>query len=206
MSPLRIKICGLTSEAHVDAAAEAGADLVGFVLWPGSVRAVSLERALELAKHAKSAGLATVALVVDAEPSLLARLTAFDRIQFHGSERCDALRDSPRPTIRGFAATSESITEWNACPHADWLLVDGPRGGSGAAFDHASIAPALSQVSKPWLLAGGLTVATVGAAIRRLRPHGVDVSSGVESSRGVKDPERIRAFCQAVRESDARSH
>ena len=198
---LRIKICGVTHEDHVDAAAESGADLVGIVLAPQSPRFVGLDRGDELARRAQSRGLEAVALVVDPDDALLASLEAFDRVQFHGEEPCARLADTPRPSIKGFAFSPAALEGWLACPHADWLLLDGPRGGGGIAFDHAGLAPLVAGIEKPWLVAGGLSGANVGPVVRALRPFGVDVSSGVERSRGVKDVGLIRAFCRAAREA-----
>ena len=82
------------------------------------------------------------------------------------------------------------------------LLIDGPRGGSGAVFEHGALAAMMDAITKPIILAGGLTPENVGAAIRSVRPYAVDVSSGVESAPGVKDPDLIRAFCAAVRQAD----
>lgn len=202
-----VKICGLTRDEDVHAAADAGADLVGFVLWPGSVRALPLERAAALAAVARSRGLESVALVVDATPAELAALAGFDRVQCHGAESCAALaavRDlSARPVIKGFPFSPESLRAWDACPHVDWLLVDGPRGGSGQAFDHAALVAHRSQIAKPIVLAGGLTAENVAHAVRLVRPFAVDVSSGVERDRGIKDARLIERFCRAVREVDA---
>lgn len=202
MSRVRIKICGLTHAEHVAAAVEADADLIGLVLWPGSPRHVSLDDAVDLASIARLGGLETVALVVDPDDALVTAAALFDRIQFHGSEACESLARASRPTIKGFRFDQAAVATWARCPHATWLLIDGPRGGGGEGFDHAALAPFAATLTKPWLLAGGLTAASVGSAIASLHPFGVDVSSGVERSRGVKDPERIRAFCRAVRDAD----
>lgn len=199
MSRLLIKICGVTHEEHIAAASESGADLVGLVLWPGSARHVTIDRALALAAYARQRTLETVALVVDPDDALLAAAAAFDRVQFHGNESCERLSAVERPTIRGFAFSPDALARWDACPHADWLIVDGPQGGGGAAFDHAALAPLVSALRTPWLLAGGLTPATVARAIAIAKPTGVDVSSGVERVRGVKDPALIQAFCTAAR-------
>ncbi|MBL9148990.1 MAG: phosphoribosylanthranilate isomerase [Phycisphaerae bacterium] len=201
----RVKICGLSTDADVVAAAEAGADLVGFVLWQGSPRHVTLERARALAALAARHSLESVALVVDAEPAFLAALGDFDRVQCHGHESCNAVSRAPKPVLRGFPFSPEAFATWAACPSVDALLVDGPRGGSGEAFDHAPLVPLVAASPKKVFLAGGLTPETVGAAIARVRPYGVDVSSGVERTRGVKDPERMAAFCAAVRMADALS-
>lgn len=200
--PVRIKICGVTHPEHVDAAAEHGADLVGLVLWPHSPRAIEFDAAVDLAAHASSRGLETVALVVDPADALrrsIEECRAFDRIQFHGQEACERLAGCSLPTIKGFAFSPEALAAWRRCAAATWLLVDGPRGGGGERFDHDALRPLVADLDRPWLLAGGLTPETVATAIARTRPFGVDVSSGVERERGVKDPARIAAFCDAVR-------
>ncbi len=211
MHRLRIKICGVTEPDHVAAVAESGADLIGFVFHPPSPRAVTLERAALLAEAAGARGLERVALVVDPEPSLLRAIAAtgqFDRVQFHGGESARAIgaaRTSAgldRPTIKGFRFSPTALSAWNASDAVDWLLLDGPSGGGGEPFDHRTLQPLVATITKPWLLAGGLTPESVGEAIDRLRPWGVDVSSGVERQRGVKDPERIAAFCRAARAAE----
>ena len=199
MSDLLIKICGVTHEEHIAAASEEGANLVGVVLWPGSPRHVPRDRALQLANVARSRRLESVALVVDSDPSLAADFVHFDRVQFHGRQVCADLAGCPRPTIRGFAFSPETLRTWLDCPHAEWLIVDSPRGGSGEPFPYETLLALRDAITKPWLLAGGLTPETVASAITRVQPGGVDVSSGVEQTRGVKDPERIRSFCRAVR-------
>ncbi|MDZ4831411.1 MAG: phosphoribosylanthranilate isomerase [Phycisphaerae bacterium] len=198
-----IKICGLTHEEHVLATAEAGADLVGFVLWPSSVRALTRDRAIELAALAHARGLETVALVVDPSAADLADLHGFDRVQCHGRESCAVLASARVPSIKGFAFDAVALRAWDACTHAAWLLVDGSSGGGGAGFEHAALAALIRGVTKPVLLAGGLTPTNVATALRAVRTFGVDVSSGVERIRGVKDPELITAFCSAVRDADA---
>ncbi len=201
-SHVRIKICGVTHEEHVFAAAENGADFVGLVLWPQSPRAVTIDRAQTLADVARLRGLEVVVLLVDPNNSTLAACSFADRVQCHGSEDCEFLGGITRPTIKGFPFDVGSLHAWDACPHVGALLVDGPRGGGGESFCHADLAPHIGRLTKPLFLAGGLRPSTVAAAMAAVRPFAVDVSSGVERTRGIKDPELIRAFCRAVRESD----
>jgi len=193
-----VKICGLLEPAHARVAIEAGADLVGVVLVPGSPRYATPERARAV-RDAASGRATTVAVVADADAATLALAAGFDRVQFHGGESCDALAASPRPTIRAFPFTPAALAAWEACPHAAWLLADAPVAGGGAAFDHAALAAVRATARKPLLLAGGLDETNVAAAIRLVRPDGVDVSSGVEIRRGEKCPERIRRFVAAAR-------
>src|SRR5262249_34025896 len=107
-----------------------------------------------------------------------------------------------RHIIKGMRFDPVQIRRWDQIPHVNALLIDGPAGGGGEGFDHKPLADLMRTISKPVILAGGLTAATVGEAIRTVQPYGVDVSSGVESSRGVKDATMIREFCAAVREAD----
>ncbi|WP_144185642.1 phosphoribosylanthranilate isomerase [Elioraea rosea] len=211
-----VKICGLSDEAGVDAAVEAGADMIGFVFYPPSPRAVTPAAAAALsARHA--GGPLHVGLFVDASDEALAETLAavpLDMIQLHGRE--DAARVAAvrarfgLPVMRavGVAAREEvaaAIVEFGSV--ADRLLFDAKPpppstpgalpGGNAASFDWAVMQGAAVPV--PWLLAGGLTAENVGEAIRIAGAPGVDVSSGVERARGVKDPNLIRAFIAAAR-------
>jgi phosphoribosylanthranilate isomerase len=100
------------------------------------------------------------------------------------------------------ATIVEELDRWDAIEEVAAILVDGSAGGHGESFEWSSLTPHLERTSKPIVLAGGLTPANVGDAIRAVRPFAVDVSSGVERERGVKDPELIRQFCEAVRAAD----
>lgn len=204
----RIKICGLTREADVDAAVEAGAHAVGFVLYAKSPRAVDAARAGVLARRLPPF-VTPVLLFVNAEPSAIdAGLAAVPHamLQFHGDEtpaQCVAAR---RPYLRAARmAPGFDLLDF-ARLHADaaGLLLDAhveAYGGSGKTFDW-SLVP--SRVPLPVVLSGGLSPANVTDGILRLRPWGVDVSSGVEAAKGIKDGALMRAFCDAVREADAR--
>lgn len=212
--PTEIKICGLSDEGGVDAALEAGADFLGFVFFAPSPRNISLARAAELATRARGkAGI--VALTVDASDALLAEIgTALrpDLLQLHGTEtpeRVAAIRArAGRPIMKvlGVAEPGDltAVTDYAA---AERFLLDAkpPRdatrpGGNGAAFDWAILLN--FSCAKPWLLSGGLGPANVASAIRAAGATGVDVSSGVESAPGRKDPALIRAFVAAVREAE----
>ena len=204
----RIKICGLTREADVDAAVAAGADAVGFIQYAKSPRYVPIERAAELAKRLPPF-VTPVLLYVNEEPARV--LDAFRHIpnawaQFHGdesAEQCDAFQ---RPYLRAarMAPGLDLLDFARRYRGAQALLLDAHVegfGGAGKAFDW-SLVPA--GVAHRLVLSGGLHAANVVAGIQQLRPWAVDVSSGVESSRGVKDAAAIRRFCDAVREADAR--
>jgi len=208
----RIKICGLTREADVAAAAEAGADAVGFVLYAKSPRHVSLARAAALARGLPpfvtpvclfvNAGAADIAAAFAAIPHAL--------LQFHGDESpadCDA---AARPYLRAvrMAPGLDLLDCAHRFPNAQALLLDAPvdgYGGGGKVFDWSLIPPDLPHdVRSRLVLSGGLNPANVIDGVLHARPFAVDVSSGVESAKGIKDAVLMRRFCQAVREADAR--
>jgi phosphoribosylanthranilate isomerase len=208
MPRTRIKICGLTREVDVAAAVDAGADAVGFVLYPPSPRAVSAERAAALARVLPPF-VTPVLLLVNAAPAEVAAAVAavpHALLQFHGDEtpaQCEAAR---RPYLRAARiAPGFDLLDFARSHHAAaGLLLDNHAegyGGSGKSFDW-SLVP--SRVPLPVVLSGGLNPASVTAGVLRLRPWGVDVSSGVEAAKGIKDAALMRAFCDAVREADAR--
>lgn len=205
----RIKICGVSRPEDVAAAVESGADAVGFVFWPGSPRAVTPARAAALAR-ALPPFVTPVGLFVDADAADVAR--AFDAVpslvpQFHGGESPAACASHGRPYLKAVPITAgvDLAAVAAAHPEAVALVLDTPsagHGGSGRAFDRSLVAR--QSAGKPIVLAGGLTPESVGAAIADAAPFAVDVSSGVESARGVKSADAIRRFCAAVREADAR--
>ena len=123
-------------------------------------------------------------------------------IQLHGDEDEAFIASlDGRHVIRGFRYDEEQVRRWDACPDVDVLLIDGSAGGHGESFEHGRLVAMMSDIETPVVLAGGLTPDNVAEAIRVVQPFGVDVSSGVESSRGVKDHGLIRAFCEAAREA-----
>ena len=211
----RIKICGLTREADVVAAVNAGADAIGFVFYANSARALSIARAAELARWLPPF-VTPVGLFVNAEPALIEQAVAAIPnllLQFHGDETpeaCEAHHQaSRRPYLRaarmvpGFALLDFAAAHANAAGILLDAHVDG-YGGGGKAFDW-SLIPA--NVLRPVVLSGGLQPANVGDGIAQVRPWAVDVSSGVETvngPRGQKDAALMRQFCEAVREADAR--
>jgi len=204
----RIKVCGLTREADVDAAVEAGADAIGFVLYPRSPRAVDAERAAVLARRLPPF-VTPVLLYVNATPAeLAAGLQAVPQalLQFHGDEtpaQCDA---AGRPYLRaarmapGYGLLDFAARFRNACALLLDAHVEG-YGGGGEVFDWSAIPP---DVPCPVVLSGGLRPANVADGVLRVRPWAVDVSSGVESAKGIKDAVLMRRFCQAVRAADER--
>ena len=204
----RIKICGLTREADVDAAVEAGADAVGFVLYPQSPRGIAVERAAALAKRLPPF-VTPVVLLVNAEASLIeAAVQGIPNVllQFHGDETPEGCARPGRPFVRAARmAPGFDLLDFAAqYPHAQGLLLDAhveAYGGSGKVFDWSLIP---NDVPRPVVLSGGLHAANVIDGILQVRPWAVDVSSGVESAKGIKDAAAIRRFCEAVREADAR--
>lgn len=201
----RIKICGVTMPEHALAAAQAGADMVGLVFHAASPRCVdraAAERVLERLPP----GVEPVALLVDAGPDHPVLQWWRGAVQLHGHESpetCAAVAARGHAVLRGFACTADALALWDACTAVRTLVLDGPRGGSGQPIAMDGLRDALRTLRHPALLAGGLTPDTVEERVRTLQPWGVDVSSGVERERGVKDAALIRAFCAAVQRADA---
>lgn len=204
----RVKICGLTREADVAAAVEAGADAVGFVLYAKSPRHVTLERAVALARGLPPF-VTPVLLFVNATPSELRAATAAlpqALLQFHGDEAPADCEVALRPYLRAVRmAPGVDLLDWaRRFESAAALLLDAHvegYGGGGKRFDWSLIPP---DVRSPLVLSGGLSPASVIDGVLAVRPYAVDVSSGVEASKGIKDAALMRRFCEAVREADAR--
>lgn len=204
----RIKICGLTREADVDDAVVAGADAIGLVLYPPSPRAVTVARAAELAGRLPPF-VTPVCLFVNPTPAQVAAAVAaipHAVLQFHGDETAAQCDDSGRPYLRAARMTPGlALLDFaQLYPRALGLLLDAHvdgYGGGGKAFDWSLIP---TGVPLPVVLSGGLNPANVIDGVTRVRPWAVDVSSGVESAKGIKDAGLMRRFCQAVRDADAR--
>lgn len=209
--PLLIKICGIKTEVLLDAAIDAGADMVGFMHFPRSPRHLDLDHIGELISLARGRTESCVVLV-NPDNTLVAQVAALgpDWIQLHGPEtphRVEAIRDEAGIAILkacsiGSAEDVAHVASYAEC--ADRILLDAkpPKGadrpgGLGDTFDW-SLLKALDP-SLGFMLSGGLTPETVGAAIKAVRPMGVDVSSGVEKAPGVKDAGLIRAFIEKAR-------
>lgn len=203
MSPsrVRVKICGLTRPEDVAAAADAGADAVGFVLAPSS-RRVDLPRVRELLAAAPPF-VTTVGVFVDPSPEGLEEALAagLQLLQLHGHEPPELCRRfAPRVVKALRIREREDLALLDR--YADWpILLDSPEPGSGCAFDWTWAAGLGDR--RRLVLAGGLTPANVARAVQLVRPWAVDVSSGVESAPGVKDPALIHAFVEAVRAAGA---
>ncbi len=208
---VRVKFCGLTRPADVDAAAAAGAAYVGFVFFPKSPRHLALDAARALAL-AVPAGVAKVALTVDLDDAGIDAILGtvpVDVLQLHGSETparvAEVKARTGLPVIKavGLAGPRDLAKLDSFLKIADQILVDAkaPKGaalpgGNGIAFDWELIAG--RRWPLPWLLAGGLTPGNVAEAVRLTGARQVDVSSGVESAPGVKDPDRMAAFAAAL--------
>jgi phosphoribosylanthranilate isomerase len=195
-----VKICGLRTEADVAVAVDAGADAVGFV-FARSPRQVDLGTARRLVALTPPSVLAVAVfkdMPVD-EVAELTRASGIGAVQLHGDyprEAFQALTGPPLRLIRATALTPATDTTTGAYGE-DMLLLDSPVPGSGERWDVGSLSG--RRPTGNWLLAGGLTPENVGRAIAEAQPWGLDVSSGVESTRGVKDHGRIRAFVAAAR-------
>lgn len=208
MSRTRIKICGLTRESDVDDAVDAGADALGFVLYAKSPRHVPLARAATLIQRLPPF-VTPVLLFVNASPAevrLATELLPQALLQFHGDETAAQCEAAGRPYLRA-ARMGPGLDLLDFCarfPSAQALLLDAhveSYGGAGKVFDWSLIPP---SVPLPVVLSGGLSPANVTDGVLRVRPWAVDVSSGVEISKGVKSGPLMRRFCKAVREADQR--
>lgn len=204
----RIKICGLTREQDVAAAVDAGADAIGLVFYPRSPRHVTLEMAVRLAATLPPF-VTPVGLFVNAAPEEVDRACAAIPnlvLQFHGDERAADCARHARPYLRAvrMGAQVDLLDFARQYRGAQALLLDAAvegYGGGGKVFDW-SLIPAAVPV--PVVLSGGLNPANVTEGVLRVRPWAVDVSSGVEAGKGIKDARLVRQFCEAVRDADAR--
>ncbi len=204
MSSTRIKICGIKSVETAQIAMNAGAEVIGLVVEvPHSPRCLTADEAHAIVRGLPAQVMA-VCVVQNPDPALAKHLPG-TWVQLHGDEE-DALVAEFAQTkhvIKGFRFDPDTVRRWSDHRHVDMLLIDGPAGGTGESFDHRQLREMMPSIEKPVILAGGLTAANVAAAIQLVRPFCVDVSSGVESSPGVKDAELIQEFCAAVQQADA---
>ena len=204
----RIKICGITRDQDARAAWDAGAHALGFVFFEHSPRYVEPERVqsmlCELPPFVTSVG-----LFVDPAPDDVRRILAtadIDLLQFHGDEPPELCASFGRPYLKAVRMRPgiDLLEYARRFQAARGLLLDtyvsGNPGGTGVQFDW-SLIPA--ELPLPVILSGGLNPGNVAVAIRQVRPWAVDVSSGVEAAKGVKDPQRIRDFIAGVRDADA---
>jgi phosphoribosylanthranilate isomerase len=203
----RIKICGLTREVDVDAAVAEGADAIGLVFYAKSPRAVTVAVAEQLARRLPPF-VTPVGLFVNAAPEeITAACCAIPNLvlQFHGDESPADCEAPARPWLRAarMGPGFDLLDFGDRFVNAQALLLDAHvdgYGGGGKVFDWSLIPQGARH---PLVLSGGLNPANVGDGVRQLRPWAVDVSSGVESAKGIKDADAIRRFCAAVRDADA---
>jgi phosphoribosylanthranilate isomerase len=205
---IRIKCCGMTRAEDAVMAAQLGADAIGLIFTARSRRRVDIGQACAIAR-ALPPMVTTVALFMDEDAVFVDEVIAAVQpalLQFHGAERDDWCAQFGRPYLKAIAMGdgSDALPRLRAYPGAAGLVLDGhglgEAGGSGKSFDWSLMPRDLAQ---PLILAGGLHPGNVAEAIRIARPWGIDVSSGIESAPGIKDPVQLAAFIAAARAADA---
>lgn len=219
--PIRVKICGLKTPETIAAALDAGADYLGFNFYPRSPRSVSLAEAGRLREAARGRAI-SVALVVDANDDKLVEIAAAmapDMFQLHGSETPERTRQIRSrfgvPVMKAISVgtRADAVVALEFKEAADMILFDAKPtpgdasalpGGNGIPFDWRAILEVADRV--PFILSGGLTCENVAEAIRLTKANAVDVSSGVESAPGVKDPDRVRRFIRAAKDAVRTTH
>lgn len=203
MSRVRVKICGITRPQDAISAAESGADAIGLVFYENSSRCVDIDKAKTIVASIPPF-ICKVGLFVDHSDEVIDSIlenVPLDLLQFHGNESPDQCRRFGKSYIKAIRMDDDvDITELVRNYHdAAALLLDtyieGMVGGSGQTFDWSRVP---SKIAKPIILAGGLDVNNVIAAIRQVNPYAVDVSGGVESDKGIKDKQKIAAFVRVV--------
>ena len=200
---MRVKMCGMKTVSAALAAEEAGADYIGFVFAKKSRRFIAPKAAQEIARELRHAQ--KVGVFVDApmdEVNAIAALVGLDYVQLHGHETAETARGSERPVIKAYRYGDDfDVDAANKYP-AEIILVDsylqGAAGGTGTVFAWQEAAREIARITKPVLIAGGITAEKVGEAAVIFHPFGVDVSGGLEEQGG-KSEEKIRAFMEAVR-------
>lgn len=201
---VKVKICGITNVEDAQTAVSAGADLLGFVFAEESPRRLTVEQAAAIARVVPPY-VVRVGLFVNAPEELVMHAMGacgLQLLQFHGDETPEYCRQFGAMSMRAFRVKGlETLHALPEYPTDAWLLdafVPGQRGGTGHSFNW-DMAVAAVKLGRPVFLAGGLTPENVGEAVSRVRPYGVDVSSGVESAPGKKDADKVRAFIQAAK-------
>lgn len=200
---MRVKMCGMKTVSAALAAEEAGADYIGFVFAEKSRRFVAPKAAQEIARELRHAQ--KVGVFVDApmdEVNAIAALVGLDYVQLHGHETAETARGSERPVIKAYRYGDDFDVDAASKYPAEIILVDsylqGAAGGTGTVFAWQEAAREIARITKPVLIAGGITAEKVGEAAVIFHPFGVDVSGGLEEQ-GEKSEEKIRAFMEAVR-------
>ena len=199
----RVKICGITRAEDALEAVRQGADAIGLVFYTNSPRNVMLAQAAEIVSKVP-AFVTVVGLFVDAEPAFIHEVLSsvkLDLLQFHGDETPSACRQYSRPYMKAIRVKNGTNLVQYATDYADAkallldAFADGVPGGTGLVFDWSLIP---QNLPLPVVLAGGLNAENVGLAIEQVRPYAVDVSGGVEASKGIKDVAKIAAFMRGV--------
>jgi phosphoribosylanthranilate isomerase len=205
---LFVKVCGITRLRDAELAAELGASAIGFIFWPGSPRYIVPEAACDIVRR-KSAGVKAVGVFVN-EPvervREIADMVGLDLVQLHGSESAEYCRQvasavvSRSSVIKAISLKDESPHDLSEFDDDVLILLDAHdperRGGTGKTIDWEAARGIAA--SRRTILSGGLTPENIGRAVAGVRPYGVDVSSGVESAPGVKDPARLKSFFEAL--------
>ncbi len=209
MTPLLVKICGITRIDDAEAAIAAGAGAIGFVFWPGSPRAVDPYRARAIAA-ALPPFVATVGVFVNqpaAHVNGVAALVRLSAVQLHGDETPEYAARIGRPVVKALSDLTQAEALAERWPRRVTLLLDAhdpvKRGGTGKTIDWTTAARVAAR--RPVLLAGGLSPENVADAVALVRPYGVDVSSGVEDAPGIKNHTRLRALFKVIDAIDSHS-
>ena len=199
---MRVKMCGMQTLAAARAAEAAGADYIGFIFAQGSRRYAAPETAHEIAREMQR--VKKVGVFVDApmaEVNQIADAVGLDYVQLHGHETAEMARMAERPVIKAYRYGDDFDAETANVYPAEIILVDsyvkGAAGGTGLTFRWQEAAREIARVTKPVLIAGGITAANVREAVETFHPFGIDVSGGLEED-GVKSKAKITAFMEAV--------
>ena len=203
MAAIRVKVCGICRAEDAARAIECGAAALGFIFWPGSPRCIEPAQAREIASGLP-AHVTAIGVFVDQPAAFVEAVAAavpLGAVQFHGNESLEAFAGMTRPLIKAVAVSNGfEASAIDRVPSAVTILLDAHdpirRGGTGRTIDW-TVAAAVAR-RRPTILSGGLTAANVAEAIARVQPHMIDVSSGVESEPGKKDPGKLQEFFAAV--------
>ena len=199
----KIKLCGLFRPCDIDAANQLKPDYIGFVFAPKSKRYLSVQKVFELKKQLHPA-IKAIGVFVDETPDTIAELLnnhIIELAQLHGKESSSSIRQlrtlTDKPLIQAFQIETEKEIQAAYTSLADYILLDSKLSGSGTSFNWNL----LQKITRPYFLAGGLTVENISDAVKTFHPYAVDVSSGIETN-GYKDKNKMAALVQAVRKED----